>query len=86
MPIRVQSMYQGPDPHRTRPPNDTRRVVVKPQDLPVHCPLPRMSLWNSHPQVYIPLERPGDEALCPYCGTRFRLEAGVDGGEGTRRA
>lgn len=66
-------MYQGPDPHRTHMPNDTRRVSVTRKDLPVHCPLPSMSLWNSHPQVYIPLEEPGDQALCPYCGTTFRL-------------
>ena len=67
-------MYQGPDPKRNKPPNDTRRVRVKVSDLPVHCPLPEMSLWNSHPQVYIPLEKPGDEAECPYCSTYFTLE------------
>ena len=68
-------MYQGPDPKRRKQPNDTRRVRVRAADLPVHCPLPEMSLWNSHPQVYIPLERPGDRRICPYCGTEFVLEA-----------
>lgn len=76
-------MYQGPDPERTHQPNDTRRITVRPRDLPVHCPLPDMSLWNSHPQVYIPLNEAGDEAMCPYCGTHFRL---AEDGNGARAA
>lgn len=68
-------MYTGPNPKRDHEPNDTRRIRVHSADLPVHCPLPEMSLWNSHPQVYIPLEKPGDHEICPYCGTRFMLEA-----------
>lgn len=68
-------MYQGPDPKRTETPNDDRSEAVTPADRPVHCPLPKMSLWNSHPQVYIPLEEVGDESVCPYCGTRYRLVA-----------
>lgn len=66
-------MYQGPDPDRSDTPNDERHEEVTGADLPVHCPLPAMSLWNSHQQVYIPLEQVGDEATCPYCGTQFRL-------------
>ncbi len=78
-------MYQGPDPKRTHLPNDTRRLVVRRADLPVHCPMPEMSLWNSHPQVYIPLSKPGDEAICPYCGTAYRL-AGDEDGKGATAA
>lgn len=66
-------VYEGPDPHRTHQPNDARSYEMRQQDLPVHCPLPEMSLWNSHPQVYIPLEQVGDEATCPYCGAKFKL-------------
>lgn len=68
-------MYAGPNPKRLDEPNDTRQVRVHNIDLPVHCPLPAMSLWNSHPQVYIPLEKPGDREICPYCATLFVLEA-----------
>ncbi|MDN5864984.1 MAG: zinc-finger domain-containing protein [Gammaproteobacteria bacterium] len=76
-------MYQGPDPERTETPNDQRHEEVTASDLPVHCPLPEMSLWNSHQQVYIPLEKVGDEATCPYCGTLFRLvESNAGGGRG----
>ncbi|MGH8427460.1 MAG: zinc-finger domain-containing protein [Gammaproteobacteria bacterium] len=70
------SMYPGPNPKRTHTPNDTRSIGVATDELPVHCPLPSMSLWNSHPQVYIPLKKAGDEAICPYCSTRFRLDPG----------
>ncbi len=54
-------------------PNAKTAVEVKPADLPVHCPLPGASLWNSHPQVYIPLQENCGEARCPYCGTLFKL-------------
>jgi len=48
-------------------------VEVTEADLPLHCPTPGTSLWNAHPRVYLPMEQSG-EALCPYCGTRFRLK------------
>jgi len=41
-------------------------------DLPLHCPLPSMELWNSHPKVYLAIEETG-EAKCPYCGTEYTL-------------
>jgi uncharacterized Zn-finger protein len=40
--------------------------------LPLHCPLPSMYLWNSHPKVYLPIEVTG-EAKCPYCSSTYRL-------------
>jgi uncharacterized Zn-finger protein len=45
---------------------------VQRSQLPLHCPLPSMSLWNSHPRVFIPLDKTGT-ARCPYCGTDFEL-------------
>lgn len=54
-------------------PNDQRHYRVNRRDLPLHCPLPEMSLWNSHPRVYLPIEKTGT-AKCPYCGTDFTLE------------
>lgn len=50
-----------------------RRYEVTRADLPLHCPLPSMSLWNSHPRVFLPIEESGEE-LCPYCGTRYVLK------------
>lgn len=35
--------------------------------------MPEMALWNSHPRVYLPIEKTG-RALCPYCGAEYRLE------------
>ena len=43
------------------------------KDLPLSCPTPKMELWNTHPKVYLPIEKTGVE-VCPYCGTRFVLE------------
>lgn len=54
-------------------PNAKKAIEVKASDLPVHCPAEGSSLWNSHPQVYIPVEENGGEAKCPYCGAIFKL-------------
>lgn len=53
--------------------NAQNRYEVTRADLPVHCPMPGMSLWNSHPRVYLPLEETG-EARCPYCGAVYVLK------------
>lgn len=53
--------------------NAQNRYEVTRADLPVHCPLPGMSLWNSHPRVFLPLEETG-EARCPYCGAVYVLK------------
>lgn len=50
-----------------------RFIEITAADLPLHCPLPSMSLWNTHPRVFLPVETTG-EALCPYCGTRYKFE------------
>ena len=52
--------------------NAERVYKVTRADLPVHCPLPSMYLWNSHPKVYLPIEVTG-EAKCPYCSSTYRL-------------
>lgn len=54
------------------PANAERRYEVGREDLPLACPMPRMSLWNSHPRVYLPIEASG-EARCPYCGALYTL-------------
>ncbi|HEY1328482.1 MAG TPA: zinc-finger domain-containing protein [Casimicrobiaceae bacterium] len=50
-------------------------VTVQPKDLPVFCPNPGMPLWSSHPRVFLDVAETG-EAMCPYCGTRYRLKGG----------
>lgn len=54
-------------------PNAENRYSVSRDDLPLSCPTPSMHLWNSHPRVYLPIEKTG-EAKCPYCGAEFFLE------------
>jgi len=54
-------------------PNAQTQYTVHAQDLPLSCPMPGMSLWNSHPRVYLPIEATGF-AKCPYCGAEFTLE------------
>jgi uncharacterized Zn-finger protein len=51
-------------------------VEVTERDLPLHCPNPAMPLWSSHPRVFLELGA-GGEAMCPYCGTRYRLKGGA---------
>jgi uncharacterized Zn-finger protein len=53
-------------------PNARRRYEVSRKDLPLHCPMSGMSVWDSHPRVFIPVEATG-EARCPYCGAEYTL-------------
>jgi len=53
-------------------PNAQNRYEVTRADLPLHCPLEGMTLWNSHPRVYLPIEKTG-KAKCPYCGADYVL-------------
>ncbi len=55
------------------PANAQRRYEVRRADLPLSCPTAEMALWNSHPRVYLPIEKQGGEALCPYCGALYHL-------------
>lgn len=64
----------------SKPADLTQRFVeVTAKDLPLHCPTPGMKLWNTHPRVFLAVEQTG-EALCPYCGTRYRLQGEVKRG------
>jgi uncharacterized Zn-finger protein len=54
------------------PPNAENRYEVTRADLPLHCPMDGMSLWNSHPRVFLPIEKTG-RAKCPYCGADYVL-------------
>lgn len=59
--------------HKYREPNARSRYEVTRADLPLHCPMDGMSLWNSHPRVYLPIEATG-RTKCPYCGADYVLK------------
>ena len=54
-------------------PNVQTRYEVTRKDLPLHCPMPDTTLWNSHPRVFLPIEDTG-KAKCPYCGAEYTLK------------
>ncbi|MBL0162735.1 MAG: zinc-finger domain-containing protein [Xanthomonadales bacterium] len=56
------------------PANAQNLYRVTHADLPLSCPMPAMSLWNSHPKIYLPIEDEGGKAKCPYCGADYVLE------------
>ena len=58
--------------------NAQKEYIVTRDDLPLSCPTPDMALWNSHPRVYLPVEKSGRET-CPYCGAVFVLELAATG-------
>jgi uncharacterized Zn-finger protein len=60
------------DPKHPQPANAQNRYTVTPDYLPLHCPMEGMTLWNSHPRVYLPIEATG-KAKCPYCGAEYTL-------------
>jgi uncharacterized Zn-finger protein len=49
-----------------------REVAVTAHDLPLHCPLRGAPLWARHPRVFLDVLK-NEEAVCPYCGTRYRF-------------
>ena len=53
-----------------------QQIDVTAADLPLHCPMPSMQLWNTHPRVFIDVTSTG-EAKCPYCGTLYQLSGPV---------
>ena len=57
-------------------PNKFDYLEIDADDLPLHCPTDRMPLWNSHPRVFLPLEKTG-EIRCPYCSTVYALKKGT---------
>ncbi|MEP7313672.1 MAG: zinc-finger domain-containing protein [Pseudomonadota bacterium] len=63
-------MSSTPAPQLTA--NAAQHYDVDTTDLPLACPMPQMSLWNSHPRVYLPIEATG-WAKCPYCGAEYTL-------------
>jgi uncharacterized Zn-finger protein len=64
--------HQGKSEIEMVQPNARNRYEISEADLPLACPMPAMSLWNSHPRVFLPLEKTG-EAKCPYCGASYIL-------------
>jgi uncharacterized Zn-finger protein len=56
------------------PANAENGYRVSRADLPLSCPMPAMSLWNSHPKVYLPIEEQDGKAKCPYCGAEYELQ------------
>lgn len=55
------------------PANTQASYEVTPADLPLSCPGPAMALWNSHPRVYLAIEKTG-WAKCGYCGAEYTLK------------
>ena len=52
--------------------NVKRQYSVTRDDLPLSCPMPDMRVWDSHPRVFLPIEKTG-RAICPYCEAEFTL-------------
>ena len=50
--------------------NAVKRYEVTEADLPLHCPMPGMAVWNSHPRVFLDVTKEG-HARCPYCSAEY---------------
>ncbi|MGB7184299.1 MAG: zinc-finger domain-containing protein [Burkholderiaceae bacterium] len=56
--------------------SENNPVELDGKDLPACCPNPKMTLWSSHPRVYLDVTSTG-QASCPYCGTKYKLKDGA---------
>ena len=55
--------------------NSQNHYEITKNDLPLSCPMPNMSVWNSHPKVFLAIESNEDNtAKCPYCGAEYFLK------------
>ena len=54
-------------------------LEITDKDLPLHCPTREVALWCSHPRVFLDIAETG-HAMCPYCGTQYRLKTGEHAG------
>lgn len=50
-------------------------IEITAKDLPLYCPTKEVALWSSHPRVFLDITETG-YAMCPYCGTKYRLKPG----------
>ena len=41
--------------------------------------MPQTPVWGMHPRVFLDMSH-GGQALCPYCGTHYRLIGKAPGG------
>jgi len=66
--------------------DDARVVELSARELPAFYPNASMPLWAPHPRIFMDVVNES-EAMCPYCGTRYRLKRDAhfrDHGFGTR--
>jgi uncharacterized Zn-finger protein len=54
--------------------NSKNIYYITPNDFPLSCPGKDMQTSNSHPKVYIKIDKDG-EGICPYCGAIYRINA-----------
>ncbi len=64
--------------HNTVPANAQSSYEVTAADLPLHCPMDNMSKWDSHPRVFLPMDK--GHAKCPYCGAEYLLKGDAPAG------
>jgi uncharacterized Zn-finger protein len=56
--------------------NKQKYIQISEKDLPLRCPMPGMTTWNSHPRVFLEIEKElNHEIICPYCSTKYVLKA-----------
>ena len=66
------SSSSAPSASKLIPANAENRYRVHRADLPLSCPMPGMTLWDSHPKVYLAINATGS-VKCPYCGAQYTL-------------
>ena len=57
---------------RARTAEDAGVIELSADDLPAVCPRASLPLWALHPRVFLDVVNQ-NEAMCPYCCTRYRL-------------
>ena len=64
---------EGGPGERVRTAEPAGVIELSADDLPAVCPRASLPLWALHPRVFLDVVNQ-NEALCPYCCTRYRLQ------------
>ena len=71
-PYRHNFLPEGGAGERVRTVEDAGVIELSADDLPAVCPQASMPRWAWHPRVFLDVVNQ-NEAMCPYCGTHYRL-------------
>jgi uncharacterized Zn-finger protein len=75
IPLKLINFTFKRDNNKMQHENKQKLIEITKNNLPLCCPMPDMVSWDSHPRVFLEIEKePNGEIICPYCSTKYILK------------